>query len=73
MLPGGGLGEGPALPFSSAVSRAMTPEQNRHFRSFASLLYDTLALYKDELAGLAARLSEVVSREFGELTGVHRD
>lgn len=51
----------------------MTPEQNRHFRSFASLLYDTLALYKDELAGLAARLSEVVSREFRELTGVHRD
>lgn len=60
VLPGGGLGEGPALPFSSSVSRALTPEQNRRFRAYTSLLYDTLATYREELASLAARFSEVV-------------
>jgi hypothetical protein len=60
VIPGGGLGAGPALPFSKHVSRALTAEQRDYFRATATLLYEVLGVYARELAGLAARFSEVV-------------
>ncbi len=63
VVPGKGLGGGPALPFSKEVSLALTDLQRDQFRDFAYVLYDALSLYRTELAGLAARFSEVVQLE----------
>jgi hypothetical protein len=63
VVPGKGLGGGPALPFSKEVSLALTESQRKQFRDFSFVLYDALAMYRTELAGLAARFSEVVRLE----------
>ncbi len=63
VVPGKGLGGGPPLPFSKEVSLALTESQRQQFHDFSFLLYDALSMYRTELAGLAARFSEVVRLE----------